>query len=397
MTDTAYAVVIGGGILGASTAHFLCKHDVGKVILIEKGGLASGSTGRSAANVRQHYSHPTGIQLAVRARQMFADADERLGGPAGFIQCGYLVLAPEGEESAIKTVVPRQQELGVDTAVLEVAEIEARFPSLDLTGITLGCLEPTSGYADPCLTVRSLVESAQPAGLVVREHTEVTAILVKRGRVHGVLAGGKRIATPVVVNAAGPWAERVGAMAGVRYTLHLSREHEAVFHVPEVPGDIPIVSDAANRIFFRPAGGANILIGEGYPKAQEPCGPDANQDGADDHVIQRMAARLARRVPILERVLNDGGYHARLVHDYTGVYSITEDWYPIVGRDPTVEGYYSAVGGSGHAFKIGPPIGESLAAVICGRTPPIDLTPIRATRFEEGERCESVWGPGNRA
>jgi sarcosine oxidase subunit beta len=396
MSESADAVVIGAGILGASIAHFLVKRELGTVVLLDKGPICSGATAYSAANVRQHYSNEIGIRLAVRAVEMFENSDEWLGGPCGFVRCGYMVIAPQDEADAIQRVVPLQQRLGVQTRIVGPEEINELFPQLELTDIALGCLETNSGYADPTLTVRSLVLSAQSEGLLLYEGRAARDIEIDGGRVTAVDTPSGKISTPVVVNAAGPWADRVGAMAGVEYDLVFSREHEAVFDVPEA-GDLPIVSDAVNRIFFRPNGEGTLLLGEGYPKEIEPCDPETYDDRADNRVIRRAVESLISRVPRLRPVLRASGADKRTVRSYSGVYSITKDWYPIVGPVETLDGYYAAVGGSGHSFKIGPPIGEALAAMIAGDEPGIDLSSLRHTRFEERDLFSSVWGPGNRA
>jgi len=133
--EKADAVVIGGGIMGASTAHFLSKLGFGDVALVEKRKICGGSTQYSAAHVRQHYSNEVGIRLAVRGASMFANAEEAFGGSAGFEQIGYTLFAgPEGEQ-ALREVVPVQQEFGVDTTLLEPAEVEHRWPELRLEGV----------------------------------------------------------------------------------------------------------------------------------------------------------------------------------------------------------------------------------------------------------------------
>src|ERR1700751_3554204 len=114
MSERADAVVIGGGILGASVAHFLVKKDIGQVVLLEKHRLCTGATRYSAANVRQHYSNEVCIRLAVRAVEMFHDAEAALGGGVGFVECGYMVVAPKEQEAGLRAVVPLQQSLGVD-------------------------------------------------------------------------------------------------------------------------------------------------------------------------------------------------------------------------------------------------------------------------------------------
>src|SRR5207245_9415966 len=113
-----------------------------------------------------------------------------------------------------------------------------------------------------------------------------------------------------------------------------------------------------------------------YPKDQEPCDPDTYDDRADPRNVRRMATKLATRLPALSKMLLADDYEGQLVDDYSGVYDITEDWYPIVGAEPQIEGYFASVGGSGHCFKLAPAIGEALADVIAGREPEIDISSL---------------------
>ncbi len=392
----ADAVVIGGGIIGASVAHFLTKLRYGRVTLVEKSEICGGSTQYSAAHVRQHYSNEVAIRLAVRGAGMFANAEEELGGPAGFVQHGYMVLAPPDQEQAIRDVVPVQQRFGVQTEILTPEEVSHRWPELDVEGIALACFEQTSGYADPVATVRSLVRSAEREGLDVLEGCEATGIETENGRVTGVVTTQGTIATGVVVNAGGPWGDRIGRMVGIDYPIRFSREHEAVFEAPAGFGEIPVMSDAAQQLYFRRYGEGKVLVGEGWPKQAEPADPESYDDGTDEAHLARMVPRLVRRVPSLAATIGSDGYGGAYVKGYSGVYDITEDWYPIVGAEE-VGGYYSAFGGSGHCFKLGPAIGEALASVIAGEEPEIDISSLSGTRFAEGRTFGSVWGPGNRA
>jgi sarcosine oxidase subunit beta len=386
MIRSADAVVIGGGIMGASVAHFLTKLGYGKVALVEKSTTCGGSTQYSAAHVRQHYTNEVAIRLAVRAAGMFARSEEELGGPTGFVRHGYLVIAPPEQEQAIRDVVPVQQSLGVRTEILTTEEVAERWPALNVDGVALACLEKTSGYADPVLTVRSIVRSAERDGLEVVEGAEVVGVSTSGGRVTGVDTSEGPIATGVVVNAAGPWGDRVGRMAGVDYPLTFSREHEAIFEAPDL-GELPVMSDATQCLYFRRYGEGKVLVGEGWPKQKEPADPESYDAGTDEEHVARMLPRLVRRLP---------GVVGTYVAGYSGVYDITEDWYPIVGEEE-LGGWYSAFGGSGHCFKLAPAIGESIAAVIAGEKPPIDISSLSGARFAAGRTFSSVWGPGNRA
>jgi sarcosine oxidase subunit beta len=395
MIGSADAVVIGGGIMGASVAHFLTKRGYGKVALVERSAICGGSTQYSAAHVRQHYTNEVAIRLAVRGAGMFARSEEELGGPTGFVRHGYLVIAPPEQEQAIREVVPVQQSLGVDTEILTTEEVAERWPALNVDGVGLACFEETSGYADPVLTVRTIVRAAERDGLEVVEGCEVVGISTNGGRVTGVDTSEGPIATGVVVNAAGPWGDRVGRLAGVDYPLTFSREHEAIFEAPDL-GELPVMSDATQCLYFRRYGEGKVLVGEGWPKQKEPADPESYDAGTDEEHLARMVPKLVRRLPELAPTLESAGYGGTYVTGYSGVYDITEDWYPIVGEEE-VGGWYSAFGGSGHCFKLAPAIGESLAAVIAGAEPPIDISSLSGARFAEGRRFSSVWGPGNRA
>jgi sarcosine oxidase subunit beta len=284
----------------------------------------------------------------------------------------------------------------VRTEILSPEEVVHRWPELDVDGVALACYEETSGYADPVQTVQSLVRSAQHNGLQVYEGCEVLGITRSNGSVGGVVTGDGEIATGVVVNACGPWGDRIGRMVGVDYPISFSREHEAVFEAPEGFGDLPVMSDVTQRLYFRRYGDGNVLVGEGWPKQAEPADPESYDDGTDDEHLGRMVPKLLRRLPSLAPRLTQPDFGGAYVTGYSGVYDITEDWYPIVGQEE-IQGYYSCFGGSGHCFKLGPALGESLAAVIAGQQPPIDISSLSGSRFSEGHTFGSVWGPGNRA
>jgi sarcosine oxidase subunit beta len=393
---TADAVVIGGGIMGASTARFLTKLGFGEVALVEKRKICGGSTQYSAAHIRQHYSNEVAIRLAVRGAAMFNNAEEELGGPVGFHQIGYTLFAPPEEAQALRDTVAVQRSFGVETSTLEPDEVVSRWPQLQLEGVGLACHEPTSGFADPVLTVETLVRAAQRDGLHVYEGCEVLGISTANGRVTGVVTGEGEIATGVVVNACGPWSDRIGRMAGVNYPLEFSREHEAIFDAPEGFEDFPVISDVPQALYCRPYVGGKILVGDGWPKQKEPVDPETYDDGTDDAHVSKMVPRLLNRLPALAPTLTQPNYGGAFVTGYSGVYDITEDWYPIVGQEE-LGGYYSCFGGSGHGFKIGPAIGEALADTIAGRKPAIDISGLSGARFSEGRTFGSVWGPGNRA
>jgi glycine/D-amino acid oxidase-like deaminating enzyme len=387
--ETADAVIIGGGIMGCSTAYYLAKLNFGKVVMLEKYLLASGSTGHSAAVVRQHYSNEVTMRLAMRAIELFSGFDEELGYPCGFDPVGYLVLAREEDCPAIRHVVELQQKLGGDGRMVGLDDIRELAPYADLHAIAGGCYEETSGYADPRATVFALAHRASELGVAVQQLTEVRSIQLRGGRVAGVVTNRGEISTPVVVNCSGPWAAKVGKMAGVDYSLQLSREYDVKFQLPALVGRFPVTSDPHHGSYYRPQRPGFAIAGRTYPKHIEPCDPDNYEDKARPSEVEGMSSRLLERMPRLKGILPVAGW--------AGIYSITQDWHPIVGDVPGLDGYFHFVGGSGHGFKIAPPIGEALADTIAGRQPRIDISPLHYSRFQEGKMLGSVWGPGTKA
>lgn len=388
MDNTADAVVIGGGILGASTAHFLAKRGFGKVVLLEKHSLASASTGHSAANVRTYYSNPVTAQLAWRAVRMFEHDRDELGGDSGFQQVGFLLLLDENTQDTGDQILQTELDNGVEVKDLQIEDISELAPQLELDGITRAVYEPRSGYADPVKTTQILVERAKEWGLIAHEGVGATDIRLKGGRVAAVDTDQGTIETPVVVNAAGPWGREVGRWVGLNASVRWSRETDLVLRLPLDFGRFPVISDPGLRFYFRPQDGDKVVAGLGFPKEIEPLDIDSYDEELDVDSRRRIMEPLLNRVPALRQ--------ARFVHGWASVYTITDDWHPLVGAEPDVLGYYDCYGGSGHCFKLAPPIGEALADVIAGETPDIDIRPLRPTRFVEGEPLLSAWGSGNR-
>ena len=388
MRSTAEAVVIGGGALGASIFYFLAKLGMRDVVLLEKGGLASGSTGDSAAFVRQHYSNEVSIRLVRKSLQFFQAFHDEFGVQA-YTQTGWLFLVPPDGAAAFDANMVRLKIEGVDTRALSIEDAAEELPGLNTDGIARVAFEPESGYADPIATVRALVAAGVAAGAEARVDSPATGITSNNGTSTVKTAAGD-VETRVVVNAAGPWARRVGGWMGLDLPLEISREQDVIVRPPGgAPAPRRCVSNMVDRIYMRPTPDGAVLAGAGHPKANEPVDPDSYEKTADADFIEETRGLLAHRFPALAG--------AEVEHGWAGLYTITPDWNMVLDRSPVNDNHYLAVGGSGHSFKIAPAMGLCLAeTIVHGSARTVDISPLRADRFDEGAALRSTYG-GNRA
>jgi sarcosine oxidase subunit beta len=260
----------------------------------------------------------------------------------------------------------------VDTAWLTPDEIAARVPLLNLEGVLAGTNHADDGLADPNSVVQGYVSGARRLGVRLLTDVDVTDIQVEAGQVRGVVTDQGWIATPVVVNAAGPWAGQVGAMAGVDIPIvPLRRQIAVTGPLPQVPPDFPFVIDFDQSLYFHPEGDG-LLTGMSNP--HEEIGFDQSIDSEWELVHLEAAME---RLPLLEQ--------AGIASRWAGLYEVSPDAHPILGRIPQVEGLYCVGGFSGHGFMHGPICGLLLAEeILDGAAHTLDISSLYIDRFETG-------------
>jgi glycine/D-amino acid oxidase-like deaminating enzyme len=387
---TADVVVIGAGVNGAATAYNLVKRGVKKVVLLEKYLIASGGTGRSAALVRQHYSNEELVRMMKRAIDIFQHFDDAVGGDAGFVKSGWAFLAPESVSEGFARILAMQHSVGIESREISQSELLALEPRLVLDEVKHIAYEPGSGYADPHATTYSYVQRFCERGGELMQMTPALGLIMDNGAVRGVKTSKGDIATDVVIDAAGPWSHYVAKWAGVDLPIQVTREEEIILECKDVGGAIGLtISDMCKAIYYRPHGATQTLLGRGFPKPYEYVNPDSFKEAADPNFIEETSALLMARVPRFENAL--------LMNAYTGLYDVTPDWYPVLGRVEQAPGFVLCAGFSGHGFKLGPAIGELMAEeVIDGKASSIDISRFSLSRFKTGELFKAAYG-GNRA
>src|SRR5712692_2344811 len=181
MTTTADIIIIGGGVMGASIGYHLAKQGDGRVILLERQALCNGTTGRSGAIVRQHYSNDFTIRMAKDGLRIFQHFDDLIGGDCGFLPTGMIVMADEQGANSLQANVKLQQEQGVDTRLISDAEVSEAAPGYSGDGVALACYELEAGVADPMATTYCFARRARDYGAFIREGVTVRQILVQDG------------------------------------------------------------------------------------------------------------------------------------------------------------------------------------------------------------------------
>jgi glycine/D-amino acid oxidase-like deaminating enzyme len=371
----AEVVIIGGGVTGASIAFHLAASGMRDVLVLERHSLASGGTGRSVGIVRQLYPTEATSRMVVRSLAVFQRFADAVGGDAGYVGCGALIGVSASMRSKLEATVARQREVGVRAEVLDPKDLTRLEPRIDPASIGAVVYEPDSGYGDPTAVTNGYADAARRRGVRIEQGVEVVGIRTAGDRIVGVdTAGGDGIDARVVVNAAGLWSPLVARLAGVELPIIIGRhpvfvvERDAAFGRPHL-----VYLDLAGGSYARPETGGLTLTGSlTDDETQHPMEPETL--GADVTLAEatEVLERTARAIPRLA--------DARYRRGWAGAFDITPDWMPILDESP-VRGFWIAAGMSGHGFKLSPAVGETMAALITGATPPVDAAPFALSRF----------------
>ena len=379
MAETADAVIVGGGIHGASLAFHLTQRGL-RPVIVERRAVASGATGRSSGLVRMHYDLEAESRLAWESFRWFRDWAELVGGECGFTRTGFLKIVAPAHTERLRANVLMHQRLGVPMLLVTPDDVRRLAPAFATGDFEAAAYEPESGYADPPGAAGALLAAARARGARLVQDCRVTAVRVAGGRVAGVETTRGAIAAPVVVDAAGAWAAEVGRMVGLDVPVTSWRHDTMVIRRPSALGGAhPTVIDDATSMYFRPETGGLTLVGL---EDANPLGlsPDGDTDHALPGFVERAVARICARIPGME--------HGTLHGAHGGYDGITPDQHPILDQAGP-DGFYLDCGFSGTGFKIAPAVGACMAELIVdGRARTADISAFTLRRFAEGRLLE---------
>ncbi len=366
-------IIIGGGVMGASTAYHLALRGFRKVVLLEKEEFfGQGATGRCAGGVRYQFGTEINVRLSLSSLPMLERFEQEIGQAINYRQTGYLFLLTNSDEvSVFQHSLELQNRLGAQTHWLSGDEVRKLLPMMRLEDVLAGSYNPRDGLVDPNGVVMGYIGAAQRMGVETLSSSPVIGIQTRSGKVTGVETPSQSISAPVIVDATGPWANLTGRMVDLDIPVSpIRRQWLTTTALPELPPDFPFVIDFTHSLYFHPEG-PGLLTGMSNPNEQP--GFDQNIDPAWELIHMEAAIN---RLPLLE--------HAGLASRLAGLYEVTPDAHPIFGKTP-VQGYYLVTGFSGHGFMHGPVAGKLMAEIILdGKASSMDVSMLDLARFQEG-------------
>jgi len=376
----AEIVVIGGGIIGCSTAYHLAKLGKKDVVLLERSKLGSGTTWHSAAMVRQLRSTNSLTQLVRYSTELYQSLEAETGQSAGWLPCGSLSIATNADRL---THIRRQASLarcfGIDAEEIDRSRIQQLWPIAETGDVIAGILTPSDGRVSPVDTLAALAKGARKRGVRIHEDTEVENFEIVNGRVAGVITSRGRIQCETIVMCAGLWSQALGRLAGVSAPLHAC-EHMALITKP-FPGiynAMPILGDHDNHMYIRDEAGG-LMVGCFEPQATpvplEKLPKRFSFDLLEPNweTFDPVMKGALRRIPALETA------EVRML--LNGPESFTLDNSFMMGEAPEVSGFYLCCGMNSVGMASGGGAGRALAEWVVGREPSLDLTSIDVRRF----------------
>lgn len=371
----AEVVIVGGGVMGVSAAYHLARRGCTDVVLLERNPfLGMEATGKCAGGIRYQFSTEINVRLSLLSLPMLDRFEEEIGQAIDLRRTGYLFLLDnEADVAAFRRNVAMQNRLGVPSQILTREEAQALAPLVQMEDILAAAWHAGDGLADPNGVVQGYAAAARRLGAKIFTGVEARGIHVEGGRVTAVETAQGTISTPIVVDAAGPWAGQVAAMAGVDLPIvPLRRQIVVTTPLRGLPADFPFVIDFSRSLYFHREG-EGILTGQSNPHEQP------GFDQSVDHRWTEQHLELATwRLPLLAQ--------AGLLREWAGLYEVTPDAHPVIDRLAEPAGFVVVAGFSGHGFMHGPVAGLLVSELILdGEARSLDIHQLRLSRFAEGD------------
>lgn len=386
-------VVIGAGVIGSSVAFQLAKLGAKNVLVLDRGTIGAGTTSQSSGILRTHYSVKENVELALKSWEVFNDFPAYLGdeeASCGLVKCGYMIVASEGDKlEPLRASLDQQKAQGVPLELLDAKAAHELLPIARFDDAALIGYEPEAGFADAYLVATSFARAARRGGVTIRENVSVNKILFEGNRVVGVSTTAGDFAAGTVISTQNIWTPELAGWTG--RNLPVMPERHAVLALEcdaaKYTFSMPVFKDLASpgMLYYRSYGGSQMLVSEGIVGEKLGAAETEQGDIPMDYVVE-VGAQVAERFPEYKT--------AGIASSWTGVYDVTPDWNPVLGRLPGIEGLVVGYGFSGHGFKLSPTVGRVLAQEALGLNTDVSLAPYSIERFETGALLTGKYGLG---
>ena len=370
--QSAPVVIIGAGCIGAAVAYHLGLRGVRDVVVLEKELFSgAGSTGKCAGGIRQQFSTPLNCTISQRSVKAFEAFTETMQTDPVFFQVGYLFLISDPAMwERFQAQAEMQRSLGIPTQTLTPQAAAALVPGLELDGVLGATFCATDGLGNPHEITQAYEARARALGAKFLFGVPATGLILDGTRVTGVRTGQGDITTPMVVNAAGPYAAEVAKWAGVDLPVQPYRRHcfttKPLAFITEA---MPMVVDMKTGVYMHRESGGLLL---GLADKEEKPGFDTSTNW---DFLEKVVEPAMARLPALEA--------AEIGHGWAGLYETTPDHNAVLGPPAAVQGLMLANGFSGHGFMQAPCVGELISEWIVDGKPSLDLHDLRLERFAE--------------
>lgn len=386
------AIVIGAGVIGTSVAFHLAKLGMPRVLVLERSMIGAGTTSQSSGILRTHYSVQENVDLARRSWEIFNNFSQYLEdeeASAGLVKCGYLIAAPEGPKlEPLRSAIDGQRAQGIEVRLLDKVQAKEMLPIAQFEDSVLIGFEPEAGFADAYMVATAFARGARRRGVVVKEGVTVNRLRIEAGKVIGVDTSAGSFGSDLVISTQNIWTPELSTWTGSDMPVKAERHTVLSLEGPEpYTFSMPVYKDLGSpgMLYCRSYGGNQMLVSEGVV-GETLANADNEQGDISLDYIAEIGAQVAERFPSYET--------AGLASSWTGVYDVTPDWNPVLGKLPGVEGLTVGFGFSGHGFKLSPAVGKILAQSALGLETDVPLLPYSIERFAAGALLVGKYGAG---
>ncbi len=369
LPQRADVVIVGGGVMGLSTAYQLMRLSKGrlKVVVLERSYLVSGASGRNGGGVRMQWADRQNVELMMRSIDICKGLAQELGINTWFRQGGYLFLARTPQaEMQLERNAELHRAVGAPTRLLSPEAARELVPQLDVTDVRVATFNPDDGVVFPWAFVWGYATQAVARGAIVRTHTAVQRIEPAPAGRSGFtlsLSTGEQIEAETVINATGAWSVGINAALGVHLPNHPHR-HEIMSSEPLKPFLDPLVVDLEAGLYFSQSTRGEIVAGVTMPSDTDGEDPTHIDLGSSMLFLRRLSVALCRVLPVARSL--------KVLRQWSGPYDVSPDGDAILGPTPGFPNLFQMCGFTGHGFMMAPVVGELVARrLVRGETHPV--------------------------